>query len=247
MKPARVWWLVQLALAEAAHLRLAWVLGVAGLAVVAGASVLREFNFGIEEARFLQDLDAGALTVFGIAQAILLTVTLVNGGVERGRPGLLLSHGVRRSEWLVAALLAVLVSLAWLVLGVYFLLGLQLHWSGHPVEIAGLAAACGRDSLRLGLVACFALATSVVCRSSLLAMILALALAIAAQLAPILAWAGTHGGPAARIGWIALGGIVPDFPSLDAGGDVLRSVAGVAGHAALYTLFACVVFARREL
>jgi len=247
MSARRVWLLAQLALGEAVHLRLAWVLACAALALVAGISVLREFNFGLEEARFFEDVTEGTLMLFGTAQAILLVVTLVHGGLERGRAGLLFTRGVRRPEWLVACLVAVWVSLAWLALAAHVLLGLLLAWHGHAVSVAGLAVTGGLAMLRLGLVACFALAMCAVSRSPLLAMTLALALTVTAQLAPVIAWAASHGRPAARVAWSVLDWMLPNFAALEAGPGVGGALAYAADYAALYVALACLVFSRREL
>jgi ABC-type transport system involved in multi-copper enzyme maturation permease subunit len=247
MNVRRVCLLTRHALSEAAHLRLAWMLVLAALALVAGASVLREFNFGQEEARFFQDLTQGTLMLFGTAQAILLTVTLVLGGLERGLPGLLFTRGVRRAEWLVACLLATWVSLAWLSLAVHVVLGLLLAGHGHPVALAELFRAGGAGLLRLGLVACFALAMCTVTRSPLLATTLSLALTFAAQLAPVIAWAGSHGRPAARPIWIGLERLLPNFATIEPGPGFAWSFVYATGYAVLYTALACLVFARREL
>jgi ABC-type transport system involved in multi-copper enzyme maturation permease subunit len=242
-----MWLLALHALREAAHLKLAWVLTLAALALVTGVSALREFNFGIEEARFFADLTRGTLLLFGTAQAILLTVAIVHGGLEKGVPGLLFTRGVRRWEWMVASLGAVWVSLGWLALGAYLLLGFLLASHGHAISPGALSLECGHAVLRLGLVACFALATCAVCRSPLLAASLALALTLTAQLAPIIGLAESQGRPAVRLAWGVLARILPDFAALEAPSGAATSVLYAAGYAALYTTAACLVFSRREL
>ena len=66
----RGWWLIQQALGEAWHLRAGRVIVFAALVVAAGASVLREFNFGAEEPRFLCDFAEGTIALFGTVLAI---------------------------------------------------------------------------------------------------------------------------------------------------------------------------------
>jgi ABC-type transport system involved in multi-copper enzyme maturation permease subunit len=246
MSGRRIWLLGLQALREAVHLRLAWLLVLAALVFGAGVSALADFNFGLEEARFFGDLTEGILMFFGTAQAILLAVTLVQGGLQRGAPGLLFTRGVRRSEWLVACLLAVWVTLAWLTLAAYAILALVLIWHGGAPTVT-LAAACFSATVRLGLVACFALATSALSRSPLLATTLALALTVAAHLAPIISWAATHGRAATRPVWRLLGDVVPNFAALEPGASFAAILGQGAGYAALYTFLACQLFAHREL
>ena len=235
------------AVREALHLRLPWALALACLGLGAGGAALTGFNFGLAEPRFLSDLADGELALFGGAQALLLTVVLVHGALERGRPQLLLARGVRRWEWLAGNLAAAWAASAALAAGVYLVLGALLLWRGHAVDPAGLAADGARAFFRLAVVAALALATAAICRSTFLAAVLALALTVAGQLAPVAHWNATHGGPAGRTGWTALGCILPDF-SLLGDGSTLAAAAGRASvYCALYGLLAAAVFARRDL
>ena len=102
----RLWWLVQQALREVVHLRFVWVVGLAAMVMIAGVVVLREFNFGAEEERFFRDYAEATLALWGTVVAIMLNVSLVQGGVERGSLVMTFMRGVRRHEWLLSRWLA---------------------------------------------------------------------------------------------------------------------------------------------
>lgn len=245
--PRRMWWLVQQALREVAQLRFAWLLGGTALLMIAGASVLREFNFGAEERRFLRDFVEATLALWGTVMAILLNVEMVQGGVEQGSLVMTFMRGVRRHEWLLSRWAAVGVALAWLTVLGYLTLGGLLAWHGHAVSVGELALAGGRMFLRLALVSSFALAAAAASRGLLLASGLALGLTLAAQLSSILQWAGRHGDASVRWGWQLLDWLVPAFRVLDSGTNALQALVYATGYAALYALLACALFSRREI
>lgn len=243
----RWWWLGQQALREVVHLRIAWLLGAIVLVMIAGVSVLREFNFGTEEKRFLCDYAEASLALWGTVVAIVLTLALIQGETARGSLVLTSVRGVRRHEWLVARWLAVGVTLAWLTLLGYAVLGGLLRWHGHGGEERELVFAAGRMFLRLWLVSSFALAAAVVARGFLLASGLALGLTLAAQLASILDWAGRHNGAAARWYWQLVDCLVPAFQMLEPGTRMGDALLYATGYAILYAVVACTLFSRREI
>jgi len=207
-------------------------------------TVLREFNFGTDEGRFLRDYAEATLALWGTVIAIVLNVAMVQGGMERGSLAWTFVRGVRRHEWLLSRWLAVGVALAWLTLLGYLLLGILLNRCGHAVPVRELAQAGGRMFLRLLLVSSFALAACAATRGLVLASGLALGLTLAAQLASVLEWAGRHSGMAARWGWQMLDWLVPSFQALDGG---MNGVVYTAGYAALYLVLACAFFSGREI
>jgi len=243
----RMWWLLQQALREVVQQRFAWILGCTALVMIAGASVLREFNFGAEEGRFLRDFVEATLALWGTVMAIMLNVAMVQGGVELGSLVMTFMRGVRRHEWLLSRWVAVGVALAWLTVLGYLTLGGLLAWHGHAVPVGQLAVAGGRMFLRLALVSSFALTACAVSRGLLLATGLALSLTLAAQLSSILQWAGRHGGASARWGWQAIDWVVPAFRVLDSGTNALHALIYAASYAVLYALLACALFSRREI
>ncbi len=250
MKPAsaqRLWLLTQHALREAAHLRLAWGVALAILVLVAGASVLDEFNFGVERARFFADFAEATLALFGAALAIVMVGALFYGAVENRTLGPLFVRGVRRPEWLLSLLLAVWVALAWLALAVAILLAGLLAWRGHAVAGAPLAARFGFAWLRLALVAGFALTFCCLSRSPLLAVLLSLAFTLAAHLSPVIERARLHGRAMTQAGWTALDWLLPNLAALDMEKHPASPAAYAAGYAALYFLLSCLLFSRREI
>ncbi len=240
----RLWLLTTQALREAAHLRLAWALAAAALALTGAATLLREFNFGAEEARFLCDMAEGALMLFGLLLAIALPVALFHLRSLRDSYGVLQMHGVRRHEWLLSRALASGVAVLWLALIVQCLLAVLLWRSGLVIPPAALAVAGGTSALRLMVVACLAVAMCSLCDGPLLAAILTLAFTLSAQLSPVIVWAQQRGSDAMRAVWRVLDWALPDFQSVGVSGFQL---AYVSGYMALYLALACWTFSRREL
>lgn len=244
---SRMWWLVQQALREVVQLRFVWIVGMAALVMIAGVSVLRDFNFGTEEGRFLSNYAEATLALWGAVIAIMLNVAMVQGGMERGALVMTFMRGVRRHEWLLSRWLAVAVGLAWLTLLGYVILGILMAWYGHAVPPRELAVAGGRMFLRLALISSFALTACAAARGLLLASGLALGLTLAAQIASILDWAGRHGGPVAQRCWQLLGWVVPSFQMLDESAQPLDALFYAAGYIAFYAFLACAIFSRREI
>jgi len=243
----RMWWLVQQALREIVHLRFAWMMVLTALVMLAGVSVLKEFNFGAEEQRFLRDYAEATTALWGTVTAIILNVSMIQGGVERGAWVLAFIRGAQRHEWLLSRWLAVGVALAWLTLLGYCVLGILLLQHGHAIPLRELGAAGGRMFLRLVLVSSFTLLTCAASRGFLMASGLALGLTLAAQLASILEWAGRHSGATAGWCWRLLDRLVPSFQVLDAGTSAGHALFYATGYAVLYALLACLIFERREI
>lgn len=103
-----------------------FVIGAAGL--VAGAHVLRDFNFGAPELVFLVDCGFGALTMFGAVLAIVLPAQCLAGDGERRVAQTILAGPVHRGDFVIgkylgivaliglfcAALTMILAALVWL-------------------------------------------------------------------------------------------------------------------------------------
>ena len=243
----RMWWLVQQGLREIVQLRFAWIAGLTTVVMLTGASLLREFNFGAEEGRFLRDYAEATLALWGTVVALMLNLALVQGGVARGSLVMTFMRGVRRHEWLISRWVSVGVALAWLTLLGYATLGVLLARYGHAVSFGELAIGGGRMFLRLALISSFALTACAVSQGLLLASGLALGLTLAAQLSSIFEWAGRHSGSVARWCWQGLEWLVPAFRMLDAGTSLGAAITYALGYSALYAMLACALFSRREI
>jgi ABC-type transport system involved in multi-copper enzyme maturation permease subunit len=243
----RWWWLTQQALEEVRYLRLVWVLLIAALTLAAGASMLREFNFGAEESRFIRDFAEGSLALFGVVLAIALSAVLVQAGLANDGLAFVLVRGVPRHEWLLSRWLAVCVALGWLVLFGYLLLGVLLSVHGHPISAGVLSRNAGLMFLRLAVVADFAVLCSVVTRGLPLAVFLSLALSLAAGLAPMIEWAQHHGGNSGRWLWTSLAWLVPSFAVFDSGHEFGHAAGYASGYAIIYLGASCLIFSQREL
>lgn len=144
-------------LAEAVRQKLvaAFVL-VAGVLVVSVRG-LREFNFGAPELKFIADFGFGAMAVFGAVLTVAATAQLFLGELESRTALTLLAKPVRRTDFIVGKLLAMLA-----LLGIFcaLLTGLLLLvlWqrelalrAAQPEQYAGVA---GLPYLKLCAVAC---------------------------------------------------------------------------------------------
>jgi hypothetical protein len=241
----RLWLLTQQALREAAHLRLGWVIVLTALALTAGVAMLDDFNFGTERTRFLADMAEGTLVLFGTAMAVTLSGELFYRASSR-ELGPLLVCGVRRSEWLLARLLAVWIVLAWLTLAV---LALTISLLGHeaPGLAAPLAARFACAWMQLALVTGFALTFCCLCRSPLLAALLSFGFTVAAHLAPVIAWSRRQASGVTQAGWTVLDTLLPNFAVFDPATGLGGAIFYAASYASLYFLAACFAFVRREL
>jgi hypothetical protein len=240
----RLWLLTIQALREAAHLRLAWAVAAVALTLTGAAGLLRQFNFGATEARFLCDLAEGTLMLFGVGLAIALPVALLHLRPARDTVGLLQMHGVRRHEWLLSRAMASWVTLLWLGFTVQVIVAVLLWRCGQSVPPSTLVAAGATSVLRLAVVASVAVAMGSLCHSPLLAAILTLALTVAAQLSPVIAWAQERSETAASVLLRAVDWALPDFQAMGVSGQpALYS----AGYVALCMTLGCWIFSRREL
>ncbi|HET7537618.1 MAG TPA: hypothetical protein VFJ90_14255 [Candidatus Didemnitutus sp.] len=241
---ARLWLLTQQALREVLHLRLAWAFAGSAVGLTAAASLLRELNFGAEEARFLCDLGEGTLMLFGVVLAVVLPVTLIQLRPARDAVELLQMHRVRRYEWLLSRAMASWVALLWLALVLQGLVAVLLWRYGHLVPLLAFVGNGGVSALRLVIVACLAVAMSALVRGPVLAACLTMALTLAAQLSPIIAWAEQHGSGTMRSVWSIVDWALLDFSAV---GVSAPQLAYVAGYIVLYLTLACWTFSRREL
>ncbi len=271
--PARIGLIAGQTFREAVRQRLARLL-LAMLAASAGvALVLRDFHFGTTEQKFILDAGFGAEALFGSILAIAATAQFFFGEIERRTVLMVLAKPVRRAEFVLgklggvlllllvfcAALTALLIALVWAQ-------GRTLATGGGSAAAPVSAALCGGIALcglvqwlKLSVLAAVTLLVASYARSSLFAVMAALAVLVAGHLHPLARDYYAAAGP----GWAATGArllswALPDFRLFDladqvAGGGPLRAgaIAGIAGYGLAYlavlSALAVWCFQRREL
>ncbi len=185
----RVWLIAKQTLAEALQLRLAWLLGLAGMMLVLMAQWLRDFNFGASELKFLGDFGLGAVGLMGTALAALAMAHLFFSDLMGATAGCVLTRPVRRWEYLggklagVMALLALYVGTLGLVLASLIMVReAQLGAAFRPWP--DYLQACGLLWLKLTLVSAMTLLVCSYASSALFASCAGLMLAVVAHLRP---------------------------------------------------------------
>jgi hypothetical protein len=199
-------------LGAAAHRRLTQLLGVVGVAFVAGALGLRDFNFGTAELKFLGDFGLGAIGLLGTLLAVLAPSHLFFGDVASRSVTCILARPTRRWEYLAgvfagtAALLAGFVALLALVLAAIIALRENaLRASLVPLPV--FLQACALVWLKLTLVAAMTLLVCSYAGSALFTNCAALLFALAAHLR---SFAPGHGVLSWLRAWPDLGLFDPD-------------------------------------
>lgn len=242
----RFWHLVQFQLAAALHQRVAWVLTGAALAVVLAGSALRAFNFGAAEPRFFASVAQMALFVTGTLLAAALGPALLGDGIRTRTAHLLFARGVRRAEWVAATIAALWLVLGWLVVLVTAALAWLLvrHGHGEWWKIAVRQLAGGAAAMLV--VSAGAVFFGAIFERATAAAVATVALALAGQLAPIIARleAGSRG--LELWGWRVLDWLVPNFSALEHA-SAWAPLGYLCGYTAVYFAAAALVFSRREL
>lgn len=127
---ARLRLVALMAVREALHLRILPLFLLVALLPVAAIGWLREFNFGTTEWKFIIDFGHGALGAGGLVLAILATVQLTLGDLERGSVQMLLTRALTPTEFLVGKLVGLLALLLWFAGGLAMVLLGVLGWRG---------------------------------------------------------------------------------------------------------------------
>ncbi|MFA5058621.1 MAG: ABC transporter permease [Opitutaceae bacterium] len=181
--PARVALIAEYTVREAARQRLPLLMGMLAAVTAGAALMLRDFNFGATELKFLLDAGLGALMIFGAILAIVAMAQLFFSEIERRTVLTVLAKPVWRAEFILGKFGGVLLLLlAYCGLGTALLTGL-LWWreaalmssdpavfpDGRRVAYAGVAL-CGLvEWLKLGVLAALTLLVASYARSSLFA------------------------------------------------------------------------------
>lgn len=240
---ARLWQVLQWQLRVLVHQRAAWVLAAGALGLVLGGAALRGFDFGGEESRFVIHFARGAVLLGGTVLAALAGPLLVIGGIEQRTTELLLMRGVRRTELIVAQVVALCILLGWLTLTATAVTGGVLPAAKAGEGWAQVWAALAPTWPVLGVTAAVAVLMAVIFRTVLLAGAGTLALAAAGHLAPVLERLQSATDGWARTAGLLLDGLVPDF-TVAMNGATGALYAGAYG--ATLTLLAALIFSRRE-
>jgi ABC-type transport system involved in multi-copper enzyme maturation permease subunit len=252
VSPQRVWLIATQALAESLHLRLAWLLVLAGAMLVLMGRWLRDFNFGATELKFVGDFGLGAIGLIGNLLAALAMAHLFFSDLADATAACVLTRPVRRGEFIAGKLAGVMALLAVFVAGLALVLACMIATRGAQlgasyVPAAVLAQACALVWLKLTLVAAMTLLVCSYAGSALYASCAGLLLAVVAHLRPFTEATG-------RLAWLRLWpnlGLFDPEPVLTAGGLSATALLGLAGYwAAFIILFgglAAYVFQQREL
>lgn len=99
---------------EAVRQRFFIALLVLAAGLLASTEVLREFNFGASEVKFIADIGLGTLVLFGSVLTITVTAQLLFAEIESRTALTLLAKPVRRGEFIVGKFLGV-----WLVVLIF--------------------------------------------------------------------------------------------------------------------------------
>jgi len=110
--PARIAVIAELTVLEAVRQRLFGALLVLAAGMIAGAQLLREFNFGSSELKFITDFGFGAVTLFGTILAVVTAAQLFFAEIENRTALTLLAKPVFRAEFVLGKFAGVAVVLA---------------------------------------------------------------------------------------------------------------------------------------
>jgi len=258
---------------EALRQRFAALLALLGAALAASGFLLRTFNFGNSELRFLADFGFGAMFLFGSLLAVLVPAQLFFSEMDNRTALPLLARPVRRWEFIAGKFAG-----AWTLLGAFTavlgaVLGALLR--ARAWELAGDAAGNGAPEpffsagglavflllqwLRLGVVAALTLLVCSFARSFLYAAAVSLLAVVACQMRGI---GQTAFDRAQTAPWLRAVGdglrVIPDLQVFDLGGALVLEPTGAApatlsafAYGALYVpallLLAVWLFADREI
>ena len=260
-------------LRESLRQRTPALLAALAAALAGGAWLLRDFNFGASELRFLLDAGLGAEALFGALLAVVVTAHRFFSALDRGTAQLVLARPVRRAEYIAGHLGGVLVLLLGFCLLLTVWMAALLWWretglmradpgafaQGRRVPYAGLAWAGLAQWLRLSVLAAVTLFFASYARSGLFATLAGFGAFVACQAKHLACdHFGAAASPWARGGAWLLGALVPDLHRFDLADQVAAGesiapgqIAGLAAGAAIYVaafgILAACCFQRREL
>jgi len=257
---------------EALRLRLFFLLVLTGVLSLGAALLFRELNLGSSELRFIADFGFGAMSALGSIVAIVLTVQLFYGELERRTALAILARPVSRTEYAFGKLLGIwatiisfvailalsLVLAIWIRLSQMEIPLASLHEMGFGVDAFGIVHFAALQCVRLVALACITAFFCSYATSSLFAVFMGFLAWILTQARSAISqhWGSEDGLAEAFAKSIAM--LVPDLRSLEVAGALagesaatpLESVGLVAyglAYAALFAALTAMIFSRREI
>lgn len=247
MRTLRQFWAsVQFWLAVSLRLRAGWVIVATAVGLVAGGALVRQLHFGTAEAGFLVDYTAGVLACGGAVFAALVGPGVFFEGLRTRTTVVVLLHGARRGQVVVAQVLTTVVALGWLAVLCAATAGVLFHSLGHGAFVIDAWRALARGVGPLLVLGAAGVFFATLTRGALLATVLTLALALAGHLAAVVAQVGERTTGLARLTWTVLSWLVPNFAVADYAPAAIAT-AYFAGYSLLYVGLAAWVFSHREL
>lgn len=239
----RVWWIAANTFTEALRQKFFAFVLILAASLAGSALLLRGFNFGQSELKFIADMGFGALFFFGSILAVVMTVQLFFAELDSRTALTLLAKPVRRWEFVLGKFLGV-----WALLGVFVLAlgavlaGMLAERAGDLVVVAadgtpqspylsmeGLVVFCVLQWLRLGVVAAVALLICNAARTFLYAVIVSSLAVVACQMQAVAMDSFLQGERAAWIKGLAwtVRRLVPDLQLFDLGVPLVLQPDGV--------------------
>jgi len=231
-------------LRECRRQRLALLPAAGAAAFTGGAWLLRDFNFGTTELKFLLDAGLGAQALFGAILAIVVPAQQFSAAVDGRTAPLVLARPVRREAFVAGHLGAAVVLLLGFCALLSLLLATLLWWRetglmrahpaafahGRQVPYAALGWAGLGQWLRLSVLAAVTLCFASYARTGMFATLAGFGALAACQLQHLArGHLETMASPAARLGAWLLGALVPDLHRFDLAAPTTVDGAPVAG------------------
>ena len=202
---------------EAVRERMVMGLLMVGGAFIIGVQGLRDFNFGTNETRFILDFGLAAQGLFGALLVIMVTLHLFFGELDRGNAQTLLAKPLGRGSYLVGKWLGISALAGVFCVFTTGLLAGVLATTGDPqMAWVNLGFAGVAQMFRLMVLAAMTLLLAVICRTAVLAGLLAFPVLAICHLHPLLVLhtAGNQE-PVTRFFAAVAGAVLPDFQLFD--------------------------------
>lgn len=271
--PARIGVIAELTVLEAVRQRLFGVLLVLAAGMIAGAQLLREFNFGSSELKFITDFGFGAVTLFGTILAVVTAAQLFFAEIENRTALTLLAKPVFRAEFVlgkfagVAVVLAlfvavttgVLVGVLWMRESALMAAVPEAFERGRLVQYGSILAFGGLQWLKFGVIAALTLVIAGFANTNLYSVVISFLIVLICHLQYLAheSWQKVSSG-IARIATLLLAAVFPNFQMFNVGDRIAAGQAldpavlwGSAGYGVLYLAvflgLAIYVFRRREI